>query len=284
MNESTPEPFRLDWPNPEKWICEPQTLLEDYLQLRSWSFDKWFQRDFRHYGFNVNFDEIRLTGWGYREIYLKSFIDRLRIAQPYLNSPLSIERLRRLSEIVEMLESLSDQPSPQRDELAQPLGHEATQILSSGEADLQEYVRLRCLIQGAGKNPVDSIKSVAAKSVDPQSTADMIDLSGDQSPEADPTDESISRPTWNDAERILSFDLTTCKFGAQISKGVIPTILNSFEECGWPTRLDNPVSDSDKLKDALRTLNKRFSAVQFKKDGDQIVWTGSFLEVPPKST
>ncbi|MCA9036648.1 MAG: hypothetical protein KDA91_16045, partial [Planctomycetaceae bacterium] len=153
--------------------------MKDFLELKSWSFDKWFHLDFGHCGSRVDFDEIKLTAWGFHGIYFKTFLDRLRVAQPFLNSPLSIEQLLRLSQIAGKLESLSRQPSPQRDEIAQALGHESIQIWSSAIADLREYVRLRCLVRHATGKAVDSTQPPISDPAGQQSTSSKFDLGGD---------------------------------------------------------------------------------------------------------
>ncbi len=88
------------------------------------------------------------------------------------------------------------------------------------------------------------------------------------------------KPTWLPNNRTLSFNGQIVRqFSPQTRKAVLD-IVSSFEECGWPNRIDDPLSppDAEKTKLALRTINKRIRDLRFRKDGDGIKW-----EVIPNS-
>jgi hypothetical protein len=91
-------------------------------------------------------------------------------------------------------------------------------------------------------------------------------------------------PRWDQETRILYFGVEERRFAPQILHGVIPKILNSFEEERWPNRIFNPVSQSqcEMLTQALRTLNKDNGlGIRFQKDGDGIKWSENPLPKSP---
>lgn len=81
-------------------------------------------------------------------------------------------------------------------------------------------------------------------------------------------------PKWNNDERVLWYgDKVVRRYSPSIRSNV-RHILNSFEECGWPSRIDDPLpsTDAEKTKQALRTINKGLTGLLFSKDGDGIKW------------
>ncbi len=85
---------------------------------------------------------------------------------------------------------------------------------------------------------------------------------------------SAPKPQWLADERSLSYTGKIVRqFAPNIRKDVLD-IVNSFQECEWKTRIDDPLSppDADKTKLALRTINKGLKELKFSKDGDGIKW------------
>lgn len=52
------------------------------------------------------------------------------------------------------------------------------------------------------------------------------------------------------------------------AKNLVP-ILDAFQECGWPERLDDPLTagDGQKLREAIKVLNQRLKRIRFYADG-----------------
>lgn len=81
-------------------------------------------------------------------------------------------------------------------------------------------------------------------------------------------------PIWSADDRTLAFNgLVVRQFSPQTGKPVL-SIMNAFEECDWPNRIDDPLSppDAEKTKLALRTINSGLHGLRFSKDGDGIKW------------
>ena len=87
------------------------------------------------------------------------------------------------------------------------------------------------------------------------------------------------KPQWFNDERSLKFRGQVVREFAPQTGGDVLKIVKAFEECEWPTRIDDPLSppDAEKTKLALRTINVRLIHLRFSKDGDGIKW-----EVTPK--
>jgi len=89
-----------------------------------------------------------------------------------------------------------------------------------------------------------------------------------------------AKPTWNKERRELFFGETLCKkFRTQ--RGNQEIILESFEESGWPPRMDDPlpggldVDRRKRLSDAVRALNQQQEhLIFFEMDGsgEGVLW------------
>lgn len=82
------------------------------------------------------------------------------------------------------------------------------------------------------------------------------------------------KPKWSVDDRMLSFNgQITRQFSPQTGNDVL-NIISTFEECDWPSRIDDPLSppDSEKTKLALRTINTGIQGLRFSKDKDGIKW------------
>ncbi len=93
-----------------------------------------------------------------------------------------------------------------------------------------------------------------------------------EKPVLDPT--STPKPQWLADERSLSYQGRPVRLFAPHTGKDVLDIVNSFQECEWKTRIDDPLSppDADKTKLALRTINKGLKELKFSKDGDGIKW------------
>lgn len=52
-------------------------------------------------------------------------------------------------------------------------------------------------------------------------------------------------------------------------------ILDAFEECGWPVRIDDPLPSSSnptQLADRIKSLNKGLQRIRFRKSGEGVAW------------
>lgn len=86
------------------------------------------------------------------------------------------------------------------------------------------------------------------------------------------------RPQWNSARGELSWDGSICKRFRQRARNQ-KTILDAFQEEGWPERIDDPLPGDSKanrrqrLADALRRLNDN-THLRFEFDGttEGILW------------
>jgi hypothetical protein len=78
-------------------------------------------------------------------------------------------------------------------------------------------------------------------------------------------------PSWDG--RILRFLGKACKSFRTQPAPSQRTILNAFEEDGWPNRIDDPLTcidnahPSQRLKDAVFRLNERLRHLRFYRDG-----------------
>ena len=59
----------------------------------------------------------------------------------------------------------------------------------------------------------------------------------------------------------------------------LAVILDTFQELGWPPKIDDPIppagfsgSASQRLADAVRGLNSGQETIKFEKDGDGVTW------------
>jgi hypothetical protein len=114
------------------------------------TFGKWFTFNFKTLLYEVHHDQIRMTAGPYRALYMQSFIDRLRVAQPRLQLPPVIDHLSHLAVITGSLELLTEQSSRKTNNQARLLAVTAFNIITTVETDLKEYSRLRlhCPIGG----------------------------------------------------------------------------------------------------------------------------------------
>lgn len=86
----------------------------------------------------------------------------------------------------------------------------------------------------------------------------------------------IVRPVWDKNVGTLEYQGVVVR-SVRRSATLIRTILDDFQEQGWPARLGNPLpggADSKKLRDAISTLNKGLDAIKFFADGTAtgILW------------
>jgi hypothetical protein len=87
------------------------------------------------------------------------------------------------------------------------------------------------------------------------------------------------KPRWDKERRELLLDGAVCKKFRQPAPNQT-RILVTFEECGWPSRIDDPIpQDSnvdrrDRLADTVRGLNKGCKGIRFELDGttEGIIW------------
>ena len=88
------------------------------------------------------------------------------------------------------------------------------------------------------------------------------------------------KPRWDAERRELYFGGALCKKFRQPAKNQEP-ILQSFEEEGWPSRIDDPLPGDpeadtrQRLADAVRALNAKNAAILFELDGtsEGILWS-----------
>ncbi len=94
-------------------------------------------------------------------------------------------------------------------------------------------------------------------------------------------------PVWNQ-------DTGELRFGDQVVRRVrsrtradnIVRILDAFQEDGWPDRIDDPLpggTDSQRLREAVRTLNQDLEKIRFRADGTGtgIVWETAQTRATP---
>lgn len=61
----------------------------------------------------------------------------------------------------------------------------------------------------------------------------------------------------------------------QVTGHELVQILNAFEECGWPVRIDDPLPSSSnptQLADRIKSLNTGLSQIRFGRSGEGIAW------------
>jgi hypothetical protein len=98
-----------------------------------------------------------------------------------------------------------------------------------------------------------------------------------------PPDQAAPKPRWDSERRELWYGDTFCKHFRQPAKNQEP-ILASFEEQGWPKRIDDPITpkgqDSNRqaVADAVYALNKN-DYLHFELDGTKegILWSANPL-------
>lgn len=89
---------------------------------------------------------------------------------------------------------------------------------------------------------------------------------------------AAGKPKWNRDQGKLYYDERKIKFIRSISvaKNVV-SVLDAFEEEGWPNRIDDPLSpskDQQRLHETIRRLNDNLAVIRFRADGTGtgIVW------------
>jgi len=87
-----------------------------------------------------------------------------------------------------------------------------------------------------------------------------------------------SKPTWNRDRGELSLDGDVIKRvrSVTVAKNVT-RILDTFEDDGWPDRIDDPLDPSNsqmRLHEAIKRLNDNLTGIKFRADGtgQGIVW------------
>jgi len=78
--------------------------------------------------------------------------------------------------------------------------------------------------------------------------------------------------SWNAENLELSRNGSSLGNLASQTGNTTRTILGAFQEDGWPDLIDDPTSDREQRKGAIRTLNEKFTEVQFYTKGDKIGW------------
>lgn len=74
-------------------------------------------------------------------------------------------------------------------------------------------------------------------------------------------------PTWDKSEFQLRFRGVTIRSFTREAGNAFP-ILDTFEELGWPTRIDSPFPPgSSKRREGVRTLNSSLKTIRFESDG-----------------
>ena len=84
------------------------------------------------------------------------------------------------------------------------------------------------------------------------------------------TSDHAPKPSWDRTKGELSFDGETVRTIRRIgiAKNVV-LVLDTFQELGWPDRVDSPLSpNSQKHHATIRSLNTGLSRIRFKSDGE----------------
>jgi hypothetical protein len=83
--------------------------------------------------------------------------------------------------------------------------------------------------------------------------------------------QTSSLPVWNRDRRELLLDAEVLKRIDRLNRAVNQvTILDAFQEDGWPSRIDDPLppsTNSRRLADTVRRLNERLLRIHFSRDG-----------------
>jgi hypothetical protein len=154
------------------------------------------------------------------------------------------------------------------------------QVLSPEEREslpLSEFLRKHCVDQYVRLRQVSRIRAVLnlAYGIDlltENQYRRLLEASG----EADCR--QCGTPVWN-AERCELSIRGRCVRrirGRNVALNV-HTILDTFQEEGWPARIDDPLTDGPnpgRLREAVRTLNKKLTGMRFRADGsgEGVLW------------
>lgn len=86
-------------------------------------------------------------------------------------------------------------------------------------------------------------------------------------------DNPRERPSWDRELSVLMYRNKLVRKVRPIAVRVV-TLLDVFEEDGWPQRVDNPFPDDQKMREAIASLNRNLTAIRFKADGsgEGILW------------
>jgi hypothetical protein len=89
--------------------------------------------------------------------------------------------------------------------------------------------------------------------------------------------DSVRKPSWDRNKGELSFDGEVIKKIRRIGNAInVVLLLDTFQELGWPDRVDSPLSpeDSQKHHATIRSLNTSLSRIRFRSDGEGIgfIW------------
>ncbi|MCD4726882.1 MAG: hypothetical protein K8R46_04425 [Pirellulales bacterium] len=96
----------------------------------------------------------------------------------------------------------------------------------------------------------------------------------------DSNDGGNGKPKWDEDRRELFLNGMSCKRFRQPAQNQT-RILAAFEECGWQSRIDDPIPPSkgvdrrDRLADTVRGLNKSCQGIRFELDGtgEGVIWS-----------
>ncbi len=83
--------------------------------------------------------------------------------------------------------------------------------------------------------------------------------------------EAPPKPTWDSETRVLKFDGQERKFAAQTGDNVLD-VLTAFESKEWPEFVKNPLNDSERTRDTLRTINRSSVGLKIHSDGNNLRW------------
>ena len=93
-----------------------------------------------------------------------------------------------------------------------------------------------------------------------------------------PESTRANRPKWDAQRGELVFDGPVIRRVSNLATAMhVVTLLNVFEELGWPSRIDDPLphgSDKERLRDAIKSLNWGLSKIRIRADGTGtgIIW------------
>ena len=105
--------------------------------------------------------------------------------------------------------------------------------------------------------------------------------------EADPAFASTVHLQWNKEHGELRLNGEVIRKVRVVMATNVVGILDSFQECGWPTHMDNPLpssADENRLRETLKTLNKGLKRIHFYADGtgEGIRWEA--IQISPAPT